>query len=132
MNKSMWFAGVGPILYLLWLVVVGPVTTPELQVVQHSDDVLVAPNHGATLLQKLVGPMLEQIPEEQEQGDGDGEENRPTHCDNWYTTPKAQKCQCSRAVHSDCDTPIPDVAMDKKCSTYCKKQNCKCVSKCTS
>lgn len=58
---------------------------------------------------------------------GDDETNRPTHCDNDRTT--THKCECGRAMQKCGDIPQPpvDVAMDKRCLTYCKKQNCSCA-----
>lgn len=58
------------------------------------------------------------------------EEGKPASCNNFHGTPEAHRCKCGRAMHEDCDKPEPDVEMDGKCQTYCRKQNCKCVSGC--
>ncbi len=71
----------------------------------------------------IAGLFLFQAP----QGD-DPEANRPPSCDNYAKS--VHKCQCGRALHADCGTPEPKVAMDKSCLTYCKEQNCKCHGAC--
>lgn len=57
------------------------------------------------------------------------EEGKPLSCDNYAKNP--HKCACGKAMHMDCNQPEPNVAMDKKCTTYCREQNCHCISGCT-
>ena len=59
------------------------------------------------------------------------EEGKPASCDNYHSTAPAHRCACGKAMHDKCDRPEPDVEMDKRCKTYCRKQNCKCMSACT-
>lgn len=57
------------------------------------------------------------------------EEGKPASCDNYRQTEPSHRCHCARDEQK-CDGGIPqppaDVEMDKRCSTYCRKQNCKC------
>ena len=59
------------------------------------------------------------------------EEGKPASCDNYHSTVPAHRCACGKAMHDKCDRPAPDVEMDRRCKTYCRKQNCKCMSACT-
>lgn len=68
--------------------------------------------------------MMAQSPQQEEP-----EEGKPARCDNFKGN--AHPCACGRATHSKCNEPPPDVAMDAKCSTYCRKQNCHCLGSCT-
>lgn len=58
------------------------------------------------------------------------EEGKPASCDNFRQTEASHRCDCARDEQK-CNGGIPqppaDVSMDAKCSTYCRKQNCKCV-----
>lgn len=82
----------------------------------------------------LAGLLLVQSPDDAPVGsDGEG---IAAHCDNYFTTPAAHRCKCGRTTEHSCDPTNgggpADVTMDKHCSTYCKRQNCKCVDKCES
>ena len=59
------------------------------------------------------------------------EEGKPMSCDNYKQTPESHKCHCARDKQECGDLPQPpaDVEMDKKCLTYCRKQNCKCAGR---
>jgi hypothetical protein len=59
------------------------------------------------------------------------EEGKPASCDNYHSTAPAHRCACGKALHDKCSQPDPDVEMDRRCKTYCRKQNCKCMSACT-
>lgn len=70
----------------------------------------------------------------QMQGPTDGdtpEPGKPTSCDNFHNTKPDMRCKCGRAMHSKCDEPVPNVEMDHQCKTFCRVQNCKCLSQCT-
>jgi hypothetical protein len=68
------------------------------------------------------------------QGDGDAPErpDQPTHCDNYFNTPKDMRCACGRA-RQNCEggppQPPADVKMDQRCKTYCREQHCECAGK---
>jgi hypothetical protein len=56
-------------------------------------------------------------------------EGTAPQCDNLTSTPAAHRCACGRAMQkctSPVDPPAP-VAMDKKCKTCCREQQCFCV-----
>lgn len=68
----------------------------------------------------------------QERQDDPPPEGTYKSCDNYARQDGPQhRCACGKAMHDKCDEPAPNVAMDRKCKTYCSKQNCRCLSACT-
>ena len=63
--------------------------------------------------------------------DDSPEEGKPSSCDNFAKTEPGHRCACGKVMHSECDKQEPDVSTDSKCKTYCRRQNCKCMSACT-
>ncbi len=83
----------------------------------------------AALLFLVSGCVLMRSAFSQDQQD-DAEEGKPARCDNYKQTEPAHRCHCGKAEHEDCSKPTPDVEMDKKCTTYCRTQNCHCLNHC--
>jgi hypothetical protein len=76
-------------------------------------------------INRLVAEIEDLVSQKFQQGP---EHGKPASCDNFKDTPI--KCDCSKAKHSDCDEPDPDVSGDETCVTYSRRQNCHCMSKC--
>jgi hypothetical protein len=68
----------------------------------------------------------------QERQDDPPPEGTYKSCDNYARQDGPQhRCACGKAMHTDCEKHEPDVSMDRRCKTYCSKQNCRCLSACT-
>ena len=61
---------------------------------------------------------------------------QPSTCNNYYTTAPEHKCHCAKAEHN-CDESDPDKETQlmkepgKLCLTYCRPNDCHCISPCT-
>lgn len=82
------------------------------------------------MLRALIAVVLFLVQRQAFQQRDDPEEGKPPSCDNFHATLATHKCACGKAMHGDCSQHDPDVEMDKRCKTYCRKQNCKCISRC--
>ena len=54
--------------------------------------------------------------------------DQPRSCDNYKSTAEDKRCHCARDAQKCSGLPEGpvDVAMDKKCKTYCRMQHCDC------
>jgi len=67
------------------------------------------------------------------EGQDDYGSNRPAWCQNGSDAQHDANCHCKAMNKEECE-PVPqgDVPESSKCSTFCRKSDCRCSDHCTS